>query len=323
MVESSVFMRCFSPYFFRKKAEMKKISSKIFIFLLAFAFVLSSCSGTETKPESAAETSEPEASEEVSGSVASAEEMTDIEEVTWSSMVPLNAGDISDGEYEINVDSSSSMFNIDKCVLKAENGSMTAVMTMGGTGYRYIAMMSAEEAASAGESEYIYPEEDPEGHHTFTVPVEALDKGVKCAAFSDKKEKWYDRTLVFRASGLPLEAYREGVLVTPSSLGLADGTYSVEAGFEGGSGKAGVDSPTQLTVQSGAATAVITWSSPNYDYMIVGGEKYLPVNADGNSVFEIPVPYFDRPVFVIADTTAMSQPYEIEYALTFDSQSVK
>ena len=34
-------------------------------------------------------------------------------------------------------------------------------------------------------------------------------------------------------------------------------------------------------------------------------------------------PYFDKPVTVIADTTAMSEPHEIEYTLTFDSSSVK
>ena len=36
-------------------------------------------------------------------------------------------------------------------------------------------------------------------------------------------------------------------------------------------------------------TATIVWSSPNYDYMIVDGEKYLPTNTEGNSTFEIPV----------------------------------
>jgi hypothetical protein len=93
--------------------------------------------------------------------------------------------------------------------------------------------------------------------------------------------------------------------------------------LSGGTGKATIDSPCEVTVKNGQATAVIQWSSPHYDYMIVDGEKYLPVNEDGNSVFEIPVPYFDKPVTVIADTTAMSEPHEIEYTLTFDSSSVK
>lgn len=265
------------------------------------------------------------ASEEQSSSdqVASSEEMADVDEVTWESMVPFTGDQIADGEYEISVDSSSSMFNIEKCILTVRDGKMTAVMTMGGTGYRYIAMMGAEEAAGASESEYIYPEEDSEGRHTFTVDVEALDKGLKCSAFSDKKEKWYDRTLVFRSSGIPFGSFKEGVFVSASDLGLADGEYTVEIGFEGGSGRASVGSPATLTVSGGEAVATLVWSSPNYDYMIVNGEKYLPVNTEGDSVFEIPVMYFDRPVFVIADTTAMSEAHEIEYALTFSSESVK
>ena len=44
--------------------------------------------------------------------------------------------------------------------------------------------------------------------------------------------------------------------------------------------------------------------------------------AEGNSTFEIPVLYFDRPMTVIADTTAMSEPHEITYTLTFDSASL-
>ena len=70
-------------------------------------------------------------------------------------------------------------------------------------------------------------------------------------------------------------------------------------------------------------TAVITWSSPYYDYMIVDGQRYEPVNTEGNSVFEIPVASLDAPLKVIADTTAMSEPHEIEYMLTFDSSTIK
>ena len=88
-------------------------------------------------------------------------------------------------------------------------------------------------------------------------------------------------------------------------------------------GRAGVTTPTELKVEDGEATAVIEWSSPNYDYMLVGDEKYLPVNEDGNSVFEIPVDGFDYEMKVVGDTTAMSKPYEIDYTLYFDSGSIE
>ena len=56
--------------------------------------------------------------------------------------------------------------------------------------------------------------------------------------------------------------------------------------------------------------------------MIVGGEKYLPVNTEGNSVFEIPVSAFDEPLTVIGDTVAMSKPHEVEYTITFHTESL-
>ena len=59
-----------------------------------------------------------------------------------------------------------------------------------------------------------------------------------------------------------------------------DGEYSIEVELEGGSGKASVTSPTLITVKNKAATARIQWSSSNYDYMIVDGEKYLPTNEE-------------------------------------------
>ena len=70
--------------------------------------------------------------------------------------------------------------------------------------------------------------------------------------------------------------------------------------------------------------APIQWSSPNYDYMIVDGEKYLNKSQPGKeSVFEIPVKEFDTDLTVIADTTAMSVPHEIEYQLNFDSTTLE
>ncbi len=102
---------------------------------------------------------------------------------------------------------------------------------------------------------------------------------------------------------------------------LADGEYSIEVTLSGGSGRATVVSPAAMTVADGMATARIEWSSPNYDYMLVNGEKYLPINSEGNSVFSIPVLCFDSEMQVTADTTAMSVPHEIEYTLVFDGAS--
>ena len=106
-------------------------------------------------------------------------------------------------------------------------------------------------------------------------------------------------------------------------MNLEDGEYSIQVDLEGGSGKAGISSPTPFEIRDGLAYAELQSSSPNYDYMIVNGKKYLPVNEEGmNSVFEIPVTAMDEPVSVIADTTAMGSPHEVEYTLLFYSDSI-
>lgn len=104
---------------------------------------------------------------------------------------------------------------------------------------------------------------------------------------------------------------------------LADGVYTAEVTLEGGSGKASVQSPAYITVENGEMTAKIVWSSSKYDYMLVDGEKYLPVTLDPGSTFEIPVEALDVPQAVTADTTAMSEPHEIDYTLTFQSSTLE
>ena len=261
-------------------------------------------------------------SQPTSDAVASADEMAGVEDVVEEGMTPIDGSQVKDGVYDITVDSSSSMFQIVSCELTVENGSMTAQMTMGGTGYLYVYMGTGEQAANADESEYIPFVEDAAGAHTYTVPVEALDAGVPCAAFSKNKEKWYDRTLVFRADSLPTDAFAEGVVTTAEDLSLADGAYQVDVTLEGGSGRASVESPARMTVENGKVTATIVWSSSNYDYMKVNGVRYDAVIENDRSVFTIPVTCFDWKMAVVADTIAMSQPHEIDYALRFDSASI-
>lgn len=274
----------------------------------------------ETLPAQSSETMPVQVSENVEATEETAEQQS----VGTEGMTPVLASELRDGVYQIQVDSSSSMFRIEACELTVKDGSMTADMKMGGTGYLKLYMGTGEEAAKAPEEKMIPFEEAADGSHHFTVPVEALDKELDCAAFSKKKEKWYDRVLVFRADSLPADALTDAAQVTAESLGLADGCYTVEVSMEGGSGRVSVESPAKLVVKDQKAVAEVVWSSPNYDYMKVGEEKFLPVNQGGEtSVFEIPVTVFDRKMAVAADTTAMSTPHEIEYTLLFDSASIK
>lgn len=112
-----------------------------------------------------------------------------------------------------------------------------------------------------------------------------------------------------------------GAPEAPVAAFPADGEYLVDVSLEGGTGRASVTSPALVSLSDGAAIATIEWSSPNYDYMLVGGARFLPTNDGGNSTFRIPVPDLSEPLDVVADTTAMSQPHEIAYRLTFDPSS--
>lgn len=274
--------------------------------------------------------------------------MTTVEEVGVEGMYPIFGEDIVPGTYEVTVESSSSMFPIEKAELTVgEDGQMEAVLTMGGKGYLKVYMGTGQEAAAAELSEYIDFVEDSDGKHTFTVPVEALDQPIACAAFSKNKEKWYDRSILFEAASLPedavlielpdyealkkaardkrieaMKAEAASQSAEPVSVDCKDGEYTVEVDLEGGTGKASITSPAVLLVKNGKAYARIEWSSPYYDYMVIGEEQYLPVQTEGNSTFEIPVTVFDADMEVIADTTAMSVPHEIEYTLTFHSDSI-
>lgn len=280
--------------------------------------------------------------------VASASDMTTVEEVGVEGMFPVYGTDVANGVYDVAVESSSSMFSIQKAVLTVENGGMTADITLSSTGYLKLFMGTGAEAAESGEDAYIGYVEGDDGAYTYTVPVEALDTAISCAAYSRRKEMWYDRAILFRADSLPegavlvelpdyealekaardarIEAMRaeNGAqqAVEPAAVELADGEYEIAVSLAGGSGKASVASPAVLIVKGGRAYARIAWSSSNYDYMLVGGEKYLPVSTEGGSVFEIPVAAFDEEVPVAADTTAMSAPHEIEYTLTFASDTI-
>ena len=115
----------------------------------------------------------------------------------------------------------------------------------------------------------------------------------------------------------------EGAADTFDLSAVEDGSYTIELTMEGGSGRASIQSPAQLAIADGAATATLEWSSPNYDYMKVENKTFKPLQEAGNSTFELPIIDFDMPIAVVANTTAMSTPHEIEYTLTFLQDTIK
>ena len=228
---------------------------------------------------------------------------------------------LPDGVYTADFDTDSSMFhaneaNDGKGTLTVKDGQMTFHVSLVSKKIVNLYVGTAEDAASH-EADWLQPTTDTVTYsdgtsdevYGFDIPVEALDEDFQLAILGTKG-KWYDHTVrVANAQPAAAEA-------------PADGTYTCDVTLEGGSGRATVESPAALTVADGRMTATIVWSSPNYDYMLVDGEKYLPTNTEGNSTFEIPVTALDTPLDVVGDTVAMSTPHEIEYTLTFASASL-
>lgn len=236
---------------------------------------------------------------------------------------------IPDGTYTADFDTDSSMFHVSeacngKGTLTVKNGEMTIHISLMSKKIINLFPGLAEDAAKDG-AELLMPTEDTvtysdgltEEVYGFDVPVPVLEEEFDLALVGTKGT-WYDHKVKVSNP----EPTDDGVQ-TENSILLEDGIYNVDLAFEGGSGKAEVLSPATVTVSGETVTATIQWSSPNYDYMLVNGEKYLPINTEGNSIFEIPVLFFDKPMDVIGDTVAMSTPHEIEYTLTFYSDTMK
>ncbi|WP_350454457.1 hypothetical protein [Slackia heliotrinireducens] len=307
--------------------------------------------------------------DEEHGEYASARDYGSQKQVGVYGMTPISAADVAEGTYSVEARTSSSFFAFEDVQLEVRDGKMHARFTMASGSYTLVYPGSAEDAAAAPYDDYI--EIDPDGD-VFEMDVPALNQPFECAAYSKRKNMWYDRQVLIEASSLPegalpyevpdydfvedaIKAYGKPIPGTPEAIeaekqkevqreqamadpaaanaaadgpdgvpiDLEDGTYSIEVNMTGGSGRASVSSPTWLVVRDGKAYARLLWSSSYYDYMVVEDTTYYNETTDGgNSTFTIPITTMDEPMGVIADTTAMGDPVEIEYQLTFYQDTV-
>lgn len=254
--------------------------------------------------------------------------------------------DIENGDYNVTVDSSSSMFKVVNCVLTKKNGQMSAVITLSGTGYDYLYMGTAEDAAKADKSSLIPFVENEKGEYTYTIPVSAFDTPIKVAAHSIKKDKWYDRELTFQSDGIekidketptpdPVEPVipvnpdnskpstpdnesghvtdlNGGTARVDSSTTLKDGEYIPDQfSWSGGTGRVSI-SCDKITIKNGQAYATIVFSSGSYSYIKANGNIYYGTNTGSTSTFVIPV-QLNKNNTIIGMTTAMSTAHEITY----------
>lgn len=300
--------------------RMKKRVSIVVTLLMAGALL----AGCGNKADNAASDVSTEASiDAVQDSSESLGSDADTEVETGRTADAEGVIDLEDGVYSADFETDSSMFHVNeacdgKGTLTVKDGKASIHISLTSKNIVNLFYGLAEDAQKDG-AELLEPVVDTvtysdgmtEEVYGFDVPVPALDEEFDLALIGTKGV-WYDHKVKV-TNPEPMEA---------ETTELSDGTYTVELDFEGGSGKASISSPATINVADGKITATFEWSSPNYDYMIVDGEKYLPVNEDGNSVFEIPVASLDEPMTVIGDTVAMSKPHEIEYTITFHPDTV-
>lgn len=247
---------------------------------------------------------------------------------TVSTETTQNEAQLPDGVYTAEFSTDSSMFHVSeacdgKGTLTVKDGVMTIHISLGSKKILNLYPGLAEDAAKDGAvllepttDTVTYSDGMTEEVYGFDVPVPMIGEEFDLALIGTKG-KWYDHKVKVS------DPVAEGAADTFDLSAVEDGSYTIELTMEGGSGRASIQSPAQLAIADGAATATLEWSSPNYDYMLVNGEKYLPVNTEGNSVFEVPVEALDVPLTMIGDTVAMSTPHEVEYTVTFHSQTLE
>jgi len=247
---------------------------------------------------------------------------------TVSTETAQDKAQLPDGVYTAEFSTDSSMFHVSeacdgKGTLMVKDGVMTIHISLGSKKILNLYPGLAEDAAKDGAvllepttDTVTYSDGMTEEVYGFDVPVPVIGEEFDLALIGTKG-KWYDHKVKVS------DPVAEGTADTFDLSTVEDGSYTIELTMEGGSGRASIQSPAQITVADGAATAILEWSSPNYDYMLVNGEKYLPVNTEGNSVFEVPVEALDAPLTMIGDTVAMSTPHEVEYTVTFHSETLE
>ena len=303
---------------------MKKLIALALAALLLFA-LLTGCAQKTAEPQPQPAVEETQTPAEAPAEEPAAEEVPAQAPAAEAAAVPA----LPDGVYTAEFNTDSSMFHANeacdgKGTLTVGNGSMTIHVSLASKSIVNLFYGLAEDAQKDGAA-LLQPTTDTVTYsdglsdevYGFDIPVPALDTEFDVALIG-KKGVWYDHK-VSVTDPVPLAQAGK----TAAELGLTDGVYTAELTFAGGSGKAYVLSPCTLTVQDGAVTATIVWSSSKYDYMLVNGERYDALSTENGSTFEIPVDAFDTDLTVIGDTTAMSTPHEIEYTLNFSSASLR
>lgn len=283
---------------------MKKTAKLLALLLCVLLLTGCGAMAPATETTTPVETSAPVAT----GTIAATEETAqETESVTSARVLP-------DGVYTVDFQTDSSMFQASeacnrKGTLTVENGVQTLHVSLQSQGIVNLYLGTAEQAQQPGAvwlehtvDTVTYSDGLSEEVFGFDVPITSVGEEFDLALIG-KKGVWYDHKVSVRNP-------------VPQA-----GTYTCEAELSGGSGRASVASPAELVSDGQTLTATVVWSSPNYEYMIVDGAQYDPIQTEGNSTFQIPV-VLDADMAVSASTVAMSTPHLVEYTLHFDSTTL-
>ena len=221
---------------------------------------------------------------------------------------------LPDGEYTVDFETDSGMFRANeacngKGTLTVKDGVQTLHVSLQSKKIVNLYVGTAEAAQQSG-AVWLEPTVDTvtysdglsEEVFGFDIPVVSVGQEFDLAIIGTKGV-WYDHKVSVQ-NPVPQE-----------------GTYTCAVTLSGGSGRASVSSPADLVSDGETLTATVQWSSPNYEYMLVDGVQYDPIQTEGNSTFQIPV-VLDMDMAVSASTVAMSEPHLVEYTLYFDSATL-
>ena len=221
---------------------------------------------------------------------------------------------LPDGEYTVDFETDSGMFRANeacngKGTLTVKDGVQTLHVSLQSKKIVNLYVGTAEAAQQSG-AVWLEPTVDTvtysdglsEEVFGFDIPVVSVGQEFDLAIIGTKGV-WYDHKVSVQ-NPVPQE-----------------GTYTCAVTLSGGSGRASVASPADLVSDGERLTATVQWGSPNYEYMLVDGVQYDPIQTEGNSTFQIPV-VLDADMAVSASTVAMSEPHLVEYTLYFDSATL-
>ena len=120
------------------------------------------------------------------------------------------AGVPADGVYTTTAETGTTMFRVVEIILTVKNGKMSAEITLSGTGYDYLYMGTAAEAAGNEnqwigfkdkEKSYIEDGEEKTGR-SYIIPISTLDTPLAMASHSVKRDRWYDRSITVSSNNL-------------------------------------------------------------------------------------------------------------------------